>query len=346
MKSQCVAVVAVMAAAMLTPVSQSSATPGSPATQYGKNAAGARSSGHTAVDRKTVVLQAQADAAYDKKDWAGCIKIDEVLLARNPRNFDAGLEEGDALMAQAEDAMDGSVASKNTVDYVLARKLLAANAQRTIALDRTMIRMNPRLDDAYSQEANVQKSIGTPSASLATDEEAIMADRRAYFAYYQAADTAFDIGDYKTSIQYNERLVAVDPHQESAYADGGWLMESLKDNSDAEAFYQKGIAQNPSSAPLNYQLGFFYYNVLHNYSKALASFTRATQCPGADWNDWKMLAHSQEKSGNWIEASATWKLIWNKYGSNKTYAPVVYNNMTRVQKYIADHNITADAEPS
>jgi tetratricopeptide (TPR) repeat protein len=151
------------------------------------------------------------------------------------------------------------------------------------------------------------------------------------------ADEYFHKGDYPRIIAVDRIITQADPYFVECYSTGGWLMESLGNMNDAEAFYQQGVRNNPTSSAMYYSLGMFYYNTLHDYHAATAVYLAdVNKSQSADVNDWKMLAHSYERLGNLKMAVATWKEIKARWPNG----PAVQANLNRV--LAAQHAATTD----
>ena len=126
-------------------------------------------------------------------------------------------------------------------------------------------------------------------------------------------DTYWHAGDYPRIVALDRIITEADPKFLEAYSNGGWLMDSLGRTQDAEAYYTLGTRNNPHAEYAYWNLGFFYFNTPHNYPAAARAFRHAVQQPDADLKDWKMLAHSYEKSGQWDLAVSTWQQIRARY---------------------------------
>lgn len=116
-------------------------------------------------------------------------------------------------------------------------------------------------------------------------------------------------GDYPRIIALDRILTQADPHFLDCYETGAWLMESMGDRKDAEAYYRQGVANNPRTSEPYYHLGFFYFNTLKDYRRAANTFKQGTAQPNADINDWRMLAHSYTKAREYDQALAAWQHI-------------------------------------
>ncbi|MGI4789984.1 MAG: tetratricopeptide repeat protein [Janthinobacterium lividum] len=126
-------------------------------------------------------------------------------------------------------------------------------------------------------------------------------------------DVYWHAGDYPRIVAVDRLITEADPQFLEAYSNGGWLMDSLGRTQDAEAYYTLGTRNNPHAEYAFWNLGFFYFNTPHNYPAAARAFRSAVQQPEADLRDWKMLAHSYEKSGQWDDAVSTWQQIRARY---------------------------------
>jgi tetratricopeptide (TPR) repeat protein len=120
-------------------------------------------------------------------------------------------------------------------------------------------------------------------------------------------------GDYPRIIALDRIITAADPHFLDAYETGGWLLDSLGDRKDAQAYYRLGVANNPRVEPPYFGLAFFYFSTLHDYPLAASIFREGARLPGADINDWKMTAHSQEHAHEYVQAVATWQYIKKRW---------------------------------
>lgn len=123
---------------------------------------------------------------------------------------------------------------------------------------------------------------------------------------WRQTDRYWHEGDHARIVGLDRIITQADPQFLEAYATGGWLIGSLGRTRDAEAFYRLGTRCNPRAAYAYWNLGFFYFNTTHDYPAAVKAFQDGTRQAGAGLDDWKMLAHAQEKAGEWDQAVATW----------------------------------------
>lgn len=66
-------------------------------------------------------------------------------------------------------------------------------------------------------------------------------------------------GDYESCIRLLKLQTTVDPQWLEGYDQAGWLLWSMKRLDEAEKIYLEGIAKNPDSYRLYYELGHMYY---------------------------------------------------------------------------------------
>lgn len=130
---------------------------------------------------------------------------------------------------------------------------------------------------------------------------------------WNQTDRYWHAGDYPRIIAVDRIITEADPQFLEAYSNGGWLMDSLGRTQDAEAYYTLGTRNNPRAEYAYWNLGFFYFNSAHDYPAAARAFRHAVQQPDADLKDWKMLAHSYEKAGDWDTAVSTWQQTRARY---------------------------------
>ena len=137
-------------------------------------------------------------------------------------------------------------------------------------------------------------------------------------------------GEYPRIIALDRVMTEADPHFVEPYSTGGWLMESMGNNAEAEKYYRLGTTRNPLSSYMWFNLGFFYFNTLKDYPDAVTAFHSAANAPDGGFNDWKMLAHSYEKNNQPQEALAVWKKLHDKYPADA----VVLHNLDEIQHVI------------
>ena len=130
---------------------------------------------------------------------------------------------------------------------------------------------------------------------------------------WNQTDDYWHHGDYPRIVALDRIITEADPQFLEAYSNGGWLMDSLGRTADAEAYYTLGTKNNPNAEYAYWNLGFFYFNTPHDYPAAAAAFKHAVEQPDADIRDWKMLAHSYEKSAQWDSAVETWRQASARY---------------------------------
>lgn len=163
-------------------------------------------------------------------------------------------------------------------------------------------------------------------------------------------DVYWHQGDYPRIIAMDRIITQADPHFIDCYNTGAWLMWSDGHNSDAEAFYQQAVANNPHASAAYYDYGMFLYNHLKQYDKAVRLYTRDTQHADAGILDWRMLAHSYERAGKWQDAVNTWREIQKRWphgvSSDPSSADVDSNNLKRAMAHLHGVAPAAGAPPA
>ncbi|MGO8671919.1 MAG: tetratricopeptide repeat protein [Capsulimonadaceae bacterium] len=159
----------------------------------------------------------------------------------------------------------------------------------------------------------------------------------------RTADWYFDHGDYPRAIAVDRIVVSAWPSSVDTYTSAAWLTDSLGYHAMAEGMYQQCVELNPRSAYAYYNLGVFYFNTMKDYTSATTVFLADTrQCPDADANDWKMLAHSYEKRHMLPEAVATWRATASRWPDG----PAVQTNLKRVLAELAAASTTTSVAPA
>jgi tetratricopeptide (TPR) repeat protein len=187
-------------------------------------------------------------------------------------------------------------------------------AQRFIVLLSSalaMLFMVPAISVSASNANDISaKAIPTKAQSLETIADMTLDTENDLI---EASDYYWHHGDYPRIIHLDRVIVEIDPSDTESYSNGGWLMESMGDKKNAEAFYKLGVVRNMNSSFMAYQLGFFYFNTLHDYKKAITVLKRSTKLADASSNDYKMLAHSYTHAKDFKDALATWKIVKQKF---------------------------------
>lgn len=163
-------------------------------------------------------------------------------------------------------------------------------------------------------------------------------------------DVYWHQGDYPRIIAVDRIITQADPHFVDCYNTGAWLMWSDGHDSDAEAFYQQGVANNPRDSAAYYDYGVFLFNHRKEYAKAVQAYTRDTQRADAGILDWRMLAHSYEKAGKWQQAVDTWRAIQKRWPigvkNDPTSAAVDANNLKRALSHLNSAAPLGSAAPA
>ncbi len=116
-----------------------------------------------------------------------------------------------------------------------------------------------------------------------------------YFA--GETDWWWHAGDYPQILRALETAIWLDPGWGEAYGNAGYLYWSLGRNREALGAYRRGVVINPHLWETNFDMGFHYFNVLHDYEKAAHYLGRAREL-GCPPQHARMHAHALEKTGD------------------------------------------------
>ncbi len=142
-------------------------------------------------------------------------------------------------------------------------------------------------------------------------------------------DVYWHAGDYPRIIALDRIIVQVEPQFIECYTTAAWLMWSDGADADAEAFYKQCIHNNPGTSLAYYDYGFFLFNHQHRYADAQQVFARSAALSDAGVLDYRMLAHSYEKLGQYDKAVGVWRRIkarWPHGAPHDTTQGVVDTN--------------------
>ena len=151
-------------------------------------------------------------------------------------------------------------------------------------------------------------------------------------------DLYWHVGDYPRIIALDRIITQADPHFVDAFNTGAWLMWSDGLDSDAQAFYELAVRDNPDDPAAYYDYGMFLFNHRHDYPAAIRVYRQDVQRAAPGVLDWRMLAHSYEKAGDWTQAVATWrqiKVLW-PHGDPRdpTHGGIDDQNMRRALSHL------------
>jgi tetratricopeptide (TPR) repeat protein len=151
-------------------------------------------------------------------------------------------------------------------------------------------------------------------------------------------DEYWHSGDYPRIIALDRIMAQAEPHFIECYNAGAWLMWSDGLDDDAQAFYQQCVVNNPSDSSAYYDYGMFLLNHRKEYPAAIRVFRQDIAHTGGDLLDWRMLAHSYEKNGDWDRAVQTWRQIKTRWPhgipKDPTSAAVDDNNLKRALSHL------------
>ena len=152
-------------------------------------------------------------------------------------------------------------------------------------------------------------------------------------ALWAQNDHYFHEGDYPRIIGLDRIIVQADPHFIDCYTTGAWLMWSDGLDADADAFYRQCVQNNPRTSAAYYDYGAFLFHHLRRYDDARRVFQASAALPDAGVIDWRMLAHSYEKLGQYDRAALVWRRIkarWpNGAPGDETHGAVDTNNLNK-----------------
>ncbi|NIM05708.1 MAG: tetratricopeptide repeat protein [Armatimonadetes bacterium] len=72
-------------------------------------------------------------------------------------------------------------------------------------------------------------------------------------------DAYWHVGDYENCIRLLKLQIELKPRHVEAYDGAAWLLWSMRRFDEAEALYKQGIAKNPKTYRLYFELGQMYY---------------------------------------------------------------------------------------
>lgn len=154
--------------------------------------------------------------------------------------------------------------------------------------------------------ANAQQQI--PAGSLDKIQN-VLADLCDYM--WVANDEYFHSGDFDRCIITLRLITEINPHDTEAYSNGAWMMQNQNRDNDAELFLLEGIRNNPESAEMYYEIGFYYY--MHFRFSDAVRYLEIAVTYDIHWRAWHLLAHAYELAGDSSSAFAIWLRMESLY---------------------------------
>ncbi|MCC6442258.1 MAG: tetratricopeptide repeat protein [Armatimonadetes bacterium] len=176
---------------------------------------------------------------------------------------------------------------------------------------------------AFAIAAPVQKQkAASPASSLKTVS---YLHEKTGDALWARSDYCFHKGRWNDSIRICKVMMKSEPTFEEAYGDAGYLLDSLGRKNEALAIYKQGLAANPKSPDMYFEVARFY-TINNRFGEALPYLQKAVKFPTADVLTWKQLAHTYRKLKMYDKSIATWQTIRQKFKD-----PVAENNIRSIQ---------------
>lgn len=120
-------------------------------------------------------------------------------------------------------------------------------------------------------------------------------------------DAHWHKGEYNHIIRLCRVVVSGEPDAITAYSDAAWLLWSLGRDSEAVQLYEAGLKANPATYQFYHEIGYYYFNHVKDYRKALGYLEQAVSKPDCPVFVLHILAHSYERLGDGARAIATWQ---------------------------------------
>ena len=118
-------------------------------------------------------------------------------------------------------------------------------------------------------------------------------------------------GQTEDCLRLNKEIISLDPHFVDAYASAAWVLWSYDRDEEAVAMYRQGLADNPDSADLYFDFGFYYRN-RKQFDKAIPLFRKAVE-RGVSQTEQHLLPDALEESGQKQEALEEWRKLLKRF---------------------------------
>ena len=145
---------------------------------------------------------------------------------------------------------------------------------------------------------------------------------------WEQSDAQFHKGDYPAAIKLHRQIVKLAPDDVESYGVAAWLLWSLGQKADADAFIAQGLKANPKNAEMWDTAG-QQYTLEKSFPDAKVAFSNAVRLSGTKAPELlrRRMAHAAEGAGDWDLATRAWTNLVRDYPNEV----VNKNNLARVQ---------------
>lgn len=183
---------------------------------------------------------------------------------------------------------------------LLACALLAAQARHEVAAGKRAVRESVELLLFPSGRFLQETSLG--HRQLLADMAWLTAIQ--YYGEHRMSDRTYPLAPHLFTV-----LTDADPQFENAYLFGALVMAEDKRLRRAEALLEDGLARNPDSWRLAFELGFFRYVYSKSYLSAAEAFATAARNSAAPPYTVRFAAAAYQRGGDGETAALLWRTI-------------------------------------
>ena len=145
---------------------------------------------------------------------------------------------------------------------------------------------------------------------------------------WRRSDAAFHDGDYPRAIELHRAIVAVDPTDVESFGVGAWLLWSMDNRVEADAFIAQGLKENPDNWEM-WDTAAKQYGLEKDHARERDAYGKAVDLAGteADQMMRRRYAHASENAGD-LNGSAT---VWRGLVEDFPNDAINKNNLARVE---------------
>ena len=157
---------------------------------------------------------------------------------------------------------------------------------------------------------------------------------------WRRSDAAFHDGDYPRAIELHRAIVAADPSDTESFGVGAWLLWSLGQKAEADAFIAQGLKNNPDSAEM-WDVAAQQYGLEKEFALERDAYAKAVGLAGTKAGQMlrRRFAHASERAGD-LKGSAQ---IWRALVADFPNEAVNKNNLARVEAALQGDDQTKTA---
>jgi len=195
-------------------------------------------------------------------------------------HFDA--QEGKHLLNEAVKHVDGLTDREKYSILAFHARAVENSAGKAIGYLKTLIALYPDDSDYHVKLGRVYREIGRLTDAIGEYQEALRIEPRSVLAYGNLAAThLYDMGNVATALPALQKMLELDPTNAFAQDALGWSRLAKNELPQAQAAFEKAIAENPQGTLSRFRLA-HTYRLQGQYQQAIETLRQTQKVDPSD----------------------------------------------------------------